>query len=70
MFKSNARHPLKLKLWKVKNYEESYIGEIELSVSDFVDFEVALEFQGKMIKETFVQKEMYKVFNESSASIG
>lgn len=70
MFKSNAKKPLKLKLWKVKNYEESYIGEIELSVSDFVDFEVAMEYQGKMIKETFVQKEMFKVFDDSSASIG
>lgn len=40
MFKSNAKYPLKLKLLKVKNYEEQYIGEIDLSVSDFVDFEV------------------------------
>ncbi|CAK71913.1 unnamed protein product (macronuclear) [Paramecium tetraurelia] len=70
MFKSNAKYPLKLKLLKVKNYEEQYIGEIDLSVSDFVDFEVVQEYQGKMIKETFVQKEMFKVYNDQSASIG
>jgi hypothetical protein len=44
MFKSNAKYPLILKLWKVKNYEEQYIGEIELTVADFVDFEVILEY--------------------------
>ncbi|CAD8160742.1 unnamed protein product [Paramecium pentaurelia] len=70
MFKSNAKYPLKLKLLKVKNYEEQYIGEIDLSVSDFVDFEVVQEYQGKMIKETFVQKEMFKIYNDQSASIG
>ncbi|CAD8073915.1 unnamed protein product [Paramecium sonneborni] len=70
MFKSNAKYPLKLKLLKVKNYEEQYIGEIDLSVSDFVDFEVVQEYQGKMIKETFVQKEMFKVYNDQWASIG
>ena len=54
MFKSNAKHPLILKLWKVKNYEEHYIGEIELNANDFVDFEVVMDYHHKIIKETFV----------------
>ncbi|KAM3134202.1 hypothetical protein pb186bvf_013720 [Paramecium bursaria] len=70
MFKSNAKHPLILKLWKVKNYEEHYIGEIELNANDFVDFEVVMDYHHKIIKETFVQKEMFKVYNEQSAPIG
>lgn len=50
VFKQNAVDQVELVLWKIKNYDEVYIGQIELDPDDFDQSEVVQEFQNKLIK--------------------
>jgi hypothetical protein len=40
VFQQNSVDQIQLILWKVKNYDEVYIGQIELTPDDFEDTEV------------------------------
>ena len=50
MFKQSGFDTLELILWKIKNYDESYIGQFELEPADFFDCDVVQEYQKKIIK--------------------
>jgi hypothetical protein len=41
VFKQNGVNNLEVVLWKIKNYDENYIGQFELEPTDFFDCEVA-----------------------------
>jgi hypothetical protein len=57
-------------LWKIKNYDEIYIGQFEVDPADFFDCDVVQEYQKKIIKEKSLEKDVFKRINGVSVCLG
>ena len=70
LLKKNAKDRVELILWKIKNNDEQYIGQIDFDPDDFDEAELIQEFKHKQIKEKLCDKELYRKINNVNAFLG
>ncbi|CAD8088902.1 unnamed protein product [Paramecium sonneborni] len=70
VYTRNAYEPVDIILWKIKNNDEKYVGQFDLSNNDYQNAREILDFKSKIICETQIEKEMFKTMKQTKSYIG
>ncbi|CAK83003.1 unnamed protein product (macronuclear) [Paramecium tetraurelia] len=70
VYTRNAYEPVDIILWKIKNNDEKYVGQFDISNNDYQNAREVLDFKSKIICETQIEKEMFKTMKQTKSYIG